>query len=255
MHNAQSIDPLHARNYLTRRGWKPEPAPSGDLWVLKAPWGQEREVTIPQSTTAGDYAARMHEIIRDAAELQGKSQEEVSHELLLGTFHHVRFTRSGNPGTEGDWPMPHESIHTVEAGVRLIEEAARTASDRVEAASIAGQVRTTPTGYLGGATELALKTGRSVRQHDAVLRLATMLRQTQLELSKDRDEEHGSRRFAEEPADLIRQTNGRGLTVTIIWSLAAEEPTGNPDESFTFDWSDQWKLWSASTAPQAKSRN
>ena len=225
--------------------------------MLRAPSGQERQLTIPRSTTAGNYATRILEVTRDAAKSQGKSEDEVLHELLLGNFDRVRFTRSGNPGDEEDWPTPHETIHAVEAGVTLIEEAGHMAVDSFgpRATSIAGQIRRTPTGYIGGATELALKTGGTDGQHVAVLTLATMLRRTQLELGRNQVEQHGSRRFAEELADLIGQTNGRGLTVTITWSLAAEGPTGRPEENFTFDWSDQWKLWGASTAPEAGSRN
>lgn len=111
----QGIRPLDLIGYLRSAGWTREAEWGEKAAVWVKPEVRDADVLLPLVTGAGDFALRMSEVLLTLERIEGRSQEEILHDVLTVSADILRIRC--NAGEAGDGSVP------LEVGAELIEQA------------------------------------------------------------------------------------------------------------------------------------
>jgi hypothetical protein len=103
--------------YLRAKGWTEQASPyeRASVWVKPDAPAEPAELLLPKSDGVADYIARMADVVAALEELEGRSQIEIAHDLMLASVDIVRLRH----------PAANDSADSIPIadGVSLIENA------------------------------------------------------------------------------------------------------------------------------------
>jgi hypothetical protein len=111
-----ALKPLEVASYLRVHGWRQEMeiAGKGSVWLLPAGDGREEaDITLPLRRDLGDFGLRMGDVLRMLAQVEGRPELEVLHDLMTTSSDLIRVRAPSRDAASGSLPL-EEAVAFVE---------------------------------------------------------------------------------------------------------------------------------------------